>query len=188
MVYRPSFHPLGENLGALTWNKRNMWRDNRTTDTNTCPIKVAFVPSAPRQRPRGAYQQQKGHVEGLMGEWNRLLLKRNIPRSFRQVFTHFATMPIKMALTSGWRRRVPWGCPADGLSPNTGSVLGLVRLSYNPYILAGFFNRNSVFLSQQISENSVLACFLVKRTSPRLFSFSLKLVFSELFFSHFFSL
>ena len=34
------------------------------------------------------------------------------------------------------------------------------KLRYNPSFSAGFFNRNSVFLSQQISRNSVSACFL----------------------------
>ena len=36
---------------------------------------------------------------------------------------------------------------------------GHVRLSYNPYFSACFFSRNSIFLSQQISRNSVSACF-----------------------------
>jgi len=37
--------------------------------------------------------------------------------------------------------------------------LGPVRLSYNPYFLTCFFSWNSVFLSQQIHQNSVSACF-----------------------------
>jgi len=36
---------------------------------------------------------------------------------------------------------------------------GPVRFSYNPYFLACFFSRKNVFLSQQISRNSVSACF-----------------------------
>ena len=36
---------------------------------------------------------------------------------------------------------------------------GHVRLSYNLYFLAYFFSRNSIFLSQQISRNSVSAYF-----------------------------
>ena len=36
---------------------------------------------------------------------------------------------------------------------------GSVRFSYNPYFSACFFSRNSIFLSQQISRNSVSACF-----------------------------
>jgi len=38
-------------------------------------------------------------------------------------------------------------------------VVGPVRLCYNPYFSACFFSRNSIFLSQQISQNSVSACF-----------------------------
>jgi len=34
-----------------------------------------------------------------------------------------------------------------------------VRFSYNPSFSACFFSRNSVFLSQQISRNSVSVCF-----------------------------
>jgi len=34
-----------------------------------------------------------------------------------------------------------------------------VRLSYNPYFSACFFSQNIIFLSQQISRNSVPACF-----------------------------
>ena len=34
-----------------------------------------------------------------------------------------------------------------------------VRFSYNPFFSAYFFDRNSIFLSQQISLNSVSACF-----------------------------
>ena len=44
--------------------------------------------------------------------------------------------------------------------------IGHVRLSYNPYFSACFFSRNSVFLSQQISRNSVSACFSAKRMRP----------------------
>ena len=36
---------------------------------------------------------------------------------------------------------------------------GLIRLSYNPYFSACFFSRDSVFLSQQISRNSISPCF-----------------------------
>ena len=36
------------------------------------------------------------------------------------------------------------------------------RFSYNPSFSACFFSRNSVFLSQQISRNSVSACFFSK--------------------------
>ena len=42
-------------------------------------------------------------------------------------------------------------------------VIGSVRFSYNPYFSACFFSRNSVFLSQRISRNSVLV-FSAKRT------------------------
>ena len=41
-----------------------------------------------------------------------------------------------------------------------------VRFSYNPYFSACFFSRNSIFLSQQISRNSVSACFSAKRIGP----------------------
>ena len=37
--------------------------------------------------------------------------------------------------------------------------IGPVRLSYNPYFSACFFSRNNIFLSQQISRNSILAYF-----------------------------
>ena len=43
---------------------------------------------------------------------------------------------------------------------------GPVRFSCNPSFSACFFSRNSVFLSQQISRNSVSACFSAKRTRP----------------------
>ena len=36
---------------------------------------------------------------------------------------------------------------------------GPVRLSDNPYFSSCFFSQNNIFLSQQISRNSVLACF-----------------------------
>ena len=36
---------------------------------------------------------------------------------------------------------------------------GVVRFSYNLYFSACFFSRNNVFLPQQISQNSVSACF-----------------------------
>jgi len=39
---------------------------------------------------------------------------------------------------------------------------GPVRLSYNPSFSACFFSRNSIFLSQQISGNSVSTCFFSK--------------------------
>ena len=38
-------------------------------------------------------------------------------------------------------------------------IFGTVRFSSNPYFLACFFSPNSVFLSQQISRNSVSTCF-----------------------------
>ena len=38
-------------------------------------------------------------------------------------------------------------------------IIGHVTFSYNPYFLAYFFNQNSVFLSQQISRNSISTCF-----------------------------
>ena len=38
-------------------------------------------------------------------------------------------------------------------------ILGPVRFSYNPKFSTCFFSRNSVFLSQQISRNSISACF-----------------------------
>jgi len=40
-----------------------------------------------------------------------------------------------------------------------GTHKGPVRWSYNPYFSACFFSRNSVFLSQQISRNSISTCF-----------------------------
>ena len=40
--------------------------------------------------------------------------------------------------------------------------MSYVRLSYNPPFSACFFSRNSVFLSQQISQNSVSVCFFSK--------------------------
>ena len=43
---------------------------------------------------------------------------------------------------------------------------GPVRFSYNPYFSACFISRNSIFLSQQISWNSVSAFFSAKRTGP----------------------
>ena len=39
------------------------------------------------------------------------------------------------------------------------ALIGLVRLSYNPYFLACFFSQNSVFLLLQISRNSISFCF-----------------------------
>jgi len=43
----------------------------------------------------------------------------------------------------------------------SGSIIAtfLVRFSYNPYFSACFSSQNNVFLSQQISQNSVSACF-----------------------------
>ena len=41
-----------------------------------------------------------------------------------------------------------------------------VRFSYNPYFSACFFYRNSVFLSQRISRNSVSACFFSEANGP----------------------
>ena len=37
--------------------------------------------------------------------------------------------------------------------------IGPVRFSYNPYFSACFFSQNSVFLSQQISQNNVSTYF-----------------------------
>ena len=44
-------------------------------------------------------------------------------------------------------------------TPTADVFIGHVRFSYNPYFSACFFSRNSVFLSQQISRNSVSSCF-----------------------------
>ena len=41
---------------------------------------------------------------------------------------------------------------------------GPVHFSYNPSFSACFFNQNSIFLSQQISQNSIFACFSAKRS------------------------
>jgi hypothetical protein len=38
-------------------------------------------------------------------------------------------------------------------------IYGPVQPAYNPYFSACFFNRNSIFLSQKISRNSVSVCF-----------------------------
>ena len=54
---------------------------------------------------------------------------------------NFLNKPILSDLHS-WH----WHIPHVGLGLN-----GHVRFSYNPYFSACFFNRNSVFLSQQIS-------------------------------------
>jgi len=55
--------------------------------------------------------------------------------------------------------------PPNVLRPN-----GSVRFSYNPSFSARFFSQNSVFLSQQISHNSVSTCFFSEATGPMTFS------------------
>ena len=40
--------------------------------------------------------------------------------------------------------------------------IGPIHFSYIPYFSAYFFNWNNVFLSQQISRNSVSTCFFSK--------------------------
>ena len=61
-------------------------------------------------------------------------------------------------------RMIIW-CASQSISPQniawafSLTYIGPVRLSYNPYFLACFFNRNSVFLSKQIRWNNVSACF-----------------------------
>ena len=44
-----------------------------------------------------------------------------------------------------------------------------VRFSYNPSFSACFFSRNSVFLSQQISRNSVSICFFSEANGANYF-------------------
>ena len=45
---------------------------------------------------------------------------------------------------------------------------GPVRFSYNPYFSAYFFRRNSIFLSQQISQNNVSTCFFSEANGANL--------------------
>ena len=51
--------------------------------------------------------------------------------------------------------------PAEKVK-NMGRAIGPVHLSYNPYFSAYFFSWISVFLSQQVSRNSVSVCFFSK--------------------------
>ena len=41
----------------------------------------------------------------------------------------------------------------------SGGGYDIARFSYNPYFLASFFSQNNIFLSQQISRNSILIYF-----------------------------
>ena len=54
---------------------------------------------------------------------------------------------------------MPSSCTTAANGARQNGLHGPIHLSYNPYISAYFFSRNSIFLLQQISQNSVSACF-----------------------------
>ena len=83
------------------------------------------------------------------------------PHAGGQVFFFLAFSCCRLGIsTSRCRANTTEQRDAGSYTPiNYIGAIGPVHLSYNPYFSACFFSQNSIFLSQQISRESISICF-----------------------------